>query len=105
MSDTPLVTVYLQAAVRDHAVKGSKRKHAWTLRLQRWPPEEVYRVIVETFEKMARTEDDAAREAARKERPKLPEGTPACFARGCARPAGHNGACLTSTGELLDGVG
>jgi hypothetical protein len=61
MSDGPTLTVYLRASVRDNSARGSRPAAAWSLRLQRWPPDEVYRIIVETFTKLAAEEDEAKR--------------------------------------------
>lgn len=69
----PPVTVYVSARVydrsRDIRSKRGRRKsggmrHCWSLRLERWTPEEVELIIRETFTRLAAEEAAAIKETA-----------------------------------------
>lgn len=71
-SEHPAITVYLAARVFDSRkstsrmrkrkgrkvrVRSGGMRHCWSLRLQRWTPEEVQRIIIETFTRLAQEDE------------------------------------------------
>lgn len=70
-TDHPPVTVYLSARVYDAAQPRRDRKgrrigggmrHCWSIRLERWTPEEVERHIIELFTRLNAEETAALKE-------------------------------------------
>lgn len=72
-SEHPSVTVYVSARVYDATKARRDRKgrrigggmrHCWSIRLERWSPEEVERHIIELFTRLAAEETAAVEETA-----------------------------------------